>query len=218
MNIKINNYNKRLKKRDVLKNVNFEFNSGKIYGLHGRNGSGKTMLLRAISGLILPDSGEVVIDGQVIGKDIDFPQSVGIIIEHMTLADEYSAFKNLEMLAKIKKIATKDDITNALNAVGLDADSKQKVKTFSLGMKQKLNIAQAIMEKPKLLLLDEPTNALDDETMFSIRELLLKLKDDGTLIIIASHNKEELSALSDEIVEIKDGQIVDCNTNITSKP
>ncbi len=216
MNIKINNYNKRLKKRDVLKNVNFEFNSGKIYGLHGRNGSGKTMLLRAISGLILPDSGEVVIDGQVIGKDIDFPQSVGIIIEHMTLADEYSAFKNLEMLAKIKKIATKDDITNALNAVGLDADSKQKVKTFSLGMKQKLNIAQAIMEKPKLLLLDEPTNALDDETMFSIRELLLKLKDDGTLIIIASHNKEELSALSDEIVEIKDGQIVDCNTNITA--
>lgn len=207
MNIKIENYTKEIRKKTVLSNVNAEFESGKIYGLHGRNGSGKTMLLRAICGLILPSEGRVLIDGKTVGKDIEFPDSVGLIIENMTMLPDFSAYDNLNMLAKIKKIATQDDIRNALETVGLDPDDKKKVKAFSLGMKQKLNLAQAIMEKPQLYLLDEPTNALDEETVNNIRSLLLTLKSEGALIIIASHNKEDLDILCDEVYEIYEGQI-----------
>ncbi len=165
------------------------------------------MLLRAICGLILPTEGEVVIDGKTVGKDIEFPEKVGIIIENMTMLPDYTAFDNLKILAKIKKIASDSDIRNAIETVGLDPDNKKKVRAFSLGMKQKLNIAQAIMEHPDLYLLDEPTNALDEETVKKIRELLLKLKNDGALIIIASHNKEDLDVLCDEIYELSDGRI-----------
>ena len=140
--------------------------------------------------------------------DIEFPESVGIIIENMTMLPEYSGIDNLKMLAKIKGIASESDIRNAIEAVGLDPNDKKRVKAYSLGMKQKLNIAQAIMEKPKLLLLDEPTNALDDETVASVRALLLDMKKQGTLIIIASHNRDDLSTLCDEIIEIDKGKIV----------
>lgn len=207
MKIDVKNYTKLIKKKTILDNVNISFESGKIYGLHGKNGSGKTMLLRAISGLILPTSGEVSIDGKVIGKDIEFPDSVGIIIENMTMLTDYTAFDNLKILAKIKKIATDEDIRSALENVGLNPDDKKKVKAFSLGMKQKLNIAQAIMEKPKLLLLDEPTNALDEESVKDVRKLLLEMKEQGVLIIIASHNKEDLEVLCDDLVEIYEGRI-----------
>lgn len=208
MKIDIKDYTKIIRKKTILENVNLSFESGKVYGLHGRNGSGKTMLLRAICGLILPTQGSVSIDGKIIGKDIEFPDSVGIIIESMSMLPEYSGYDNLKMLAKIKKIATDDDIRAAMNAVGLDPDNKKRVGTYSLGMKQKLNIAQAIMEKPALYLLDEPTNALDEGTVNDIRELLLSLKKDGALIIIASHNKEDLSVLCDEVIKINEGQIV----------
>ncbi len=207
MKIDVKNYTKLIKKKTILDNVNISFESGKIYGLHGKNGSGKTMLLRAICGLILPTSGEVSIDGKIIGKDIEFPESVGIIIENMTMLTDYTAFDNLKILAKIKKIATDEDIRNALENVGLNPDDKKKVKAFSLGMKQKLNIAQAIMEKPKLLLLDEPTNALDEESVKDVRKLLLEMKEQGVLIIIASHNKEDLEVLCDDLVEIYEGRI-----------
>ncbi len=207
MKIDVKNYTKLIKKKTILDNVNISFESGKIYGLHGKNGSGKTMLLRAICGLILPTSGEVSIDGKVIGKDIEFPDSVGIIIENMTMLTDYTAFDNLKILAKIKKIATDEDIRSALENVGLNPDDKKKVKAFSLGMKQKLNIAQAIMEKPKLLLLDEPTNALDEESVKDVRKLLLEMKEQGVLIIIASHNKEDLEVLCDDLVEIYEGRI-----------
>ena len=207
MKIDVKNYTKLIKKKNILDNVNISFESGKIYGLHGKNGSGKTMLLRAICGLILPTSGEVSIDGKIIGKDIEFPESVGIIIENMTMLTDYTAFDNLKILAKIKKIATDEDIRNALENVGLNPDDKKKVKAFSLGMKQKLNIAQAIMEKPKLLLLDEPTNALDEESVKDVRKLLLEMKEQGVLIIIASHNKEDLEVLCDDLVEIYEGRI-----------
>ncbi len=208
MKIDIKDYTKTIKKKTILENINLSFESGKIYGLHGRNGSGKTMLLRAICGLILPTQGSVSIDGKIIGKDIEFPDSVGIIIESMSMLPEYSGYDNLKILAKIKKIATDDDIRTAMNAVGLDPDNKKRVGTYSLGMKQKLNIAQAIMEKPELYLLDEPTNALDEGTVNDIRDLLLSLKKDGALIIIASHNKEDLSVLCDEVIKINEGQIV----------
>lgn len=208
MKIDIKDYTKTIKKKTILENINLSFESGKIYGLHGRNGSGKTMLLRAICGLILPTQGSVSIDGKIIGKDIEFPDSVGIIIESMSMLPEYSGYDNLKILAKIKKIATDDDIRTAMNAVGLDPDNKKRAGTYSLGMKQKLNIAQAIMEKPELYLLDEPTNALDEGTVNDIRDLLLSLKKDGALIIIASHNKEDLSVLCDEVIKINEGQIV----------
>lgn len=208
MKIDIKDYTKTIKKKTILENINLSFESGKIYGLHGRNGSGKTMLLRAICGLILPTQGSVSIDGKIIGKDIEFPDSVGIIIESMSMLPEYSGYDNLKILAKIKKTATDDDIRTAMNAVGLDPDNKKRVGTYSLGMKQKLNIAQAIMEKPELYLLDEPTNALDEGTVNDIRDLLLSLKKDGALIIIASHNKEDLSVLCDEVIKINEGQIV----------
>lgn len=208
MKIDIKDYTKTIKKKTILENINLSFESGKIYGLHGRNGSGKTMLLRAICGLILPTQGSVSIDGKIIGKDIEFPDSVGIIIESMSMLPEYSGYDNLKILAKIKKIATDDDIRTAMNAVGLDPDNKKRAGTYSLGMKQKLNIAQAIMEKPELYLLDEPTNALDEGTVNDIRDLLLQLKKNGALIIIASHNKEDLSVLCDEVIKINEGQIV----------
>lgn len=208
MKIDIKDYTKTIRKKTILENINLSFESGKIYGLHGRNGSGKTMLLRAICGLIFPTEGSVSIDGKIIGKDIEFPNSVGIIIESMSMLPEYSGYDNLKMLAKIKKIATDNDIRTAMNAVGLDPENKKRVGTYSLGMKQKLNIAQAIMEKPELYLLDEPTNALDEGTVNDIRDLLLQLKKNGALIIIASHNKEDLSVLCDEVIKINEGQIV----------
>lgn len=206
--IEVKNYTKILKKRTILDDISYEFQDGKIYGLHGRNGSGKTMLLRALCGLIFPTSGSVKIDGKELHKDIEFPDSVGIIIEDMSMFPEYSGYDNLRMLAKIKKIASDEDIQNVLRKVGLDIDGRLKVKEYSLGMRQKLNIAQAIMESPKLLLLDEPTNALDDETILKIRDILLELnKENNTTIIIASHNQEDLHTLCDEILEIKDGKI-----------
>lgn len=203
----VKNVSKEIKGKTILNNISYTFESGTIYGLHGRNGSGKTMLLRAIAGLIIPNSGEIIVDGKVIGKDIEFPESMGIIIENMSLLPEYTAFENLKLLAKIKKVATDEDIVNALKSVGLDPYDKKKVKAFSLGMKQKLNIAQAIFENPEILLLDEPTNALDNETIKDIRELLIKMKNQGKTIIIASHNNEDISSLADEIIEIVNGSI-----------
>lgn len=207
MKVVFNNYNKLIKKKEILTDINLTFESGKIYGLHGHNGSGKTMLLRAICGLILPTSGSVTVDGKTVGKDIEFPDSVGVIIENMSLIPEYTGFKNLQLLAGIKKKIGDSEIRDTLTSVGLDPDDKRKVKEYSLGMKQKLNFAQAIMEKPELLLLDEPTNAMDVQTVEKVRSILVEMKEKGTLIIIASHNKEDLDALCDEFIDICDGKI-----------
>ena len=207
MKVVFKNYNKLIKKKEILTDINLTFESGKIYGLHGHNGSGKTMLLRAICGLILPTSGSVTVDGKTVGKDIEFPDSVGVIIENMSLIPEYTGFKNLQLLAGIKKKIGDSEIRYTLISVGLDPDDKRKVKEYSLGMKQKLNFAQAIMEKPELLLLDEPTNAMDVQTVGKVRSILAEMKEKGTLIIIASHNKEDLDALCDEFIDICDGKI-----------
>ena len=208
MKIEIKNLTKKIKGNTVLENVNHTFESGRVYGLHGRNGSGKTMLLRSICGLILPTEGSVVIDGKVVGKDIECPESVGIIIEHMSMVDDMTGFDNLKALAKINNSVSDDDIRMCLTDVGLDPEDKRKVKKYSLGMKQKLNIAQAVMEKPKLLLLDEPTNGLDKESIAKFYDILKRLKADGTLIIIASHITEDLDALCDEIIEVEEGKLV----------
>lgn len=202
----IENLSKTIKNNKILDNVNLTFESGHVYGLVGRNGSGKTMLLRAICGLIFPDSGKVIIDGKQLHKDISFPESCGIIIENTDLLPNFSAFDNLKMLSEIKNTANDNMIKSAIKSVGLDPDSKKKVKTFSLGMKQRLSIAQALFEDPDILLLNEPTNALDEDGVNDVRRILLEQKKKNKLIIIASHNKEDISLLSDTVISVSNGR------------
>ena len=202
----IENLSKTIKNNKILDNVNLTFESGHVYGLVGRNGSGKTMLLRAICGLIFPDSGKVIIDGKQLHKDISFPESCGIIIENTDLLPNFSAFDNLKMLSEIKNTANDNMIKSAIKSVGLDPDSKKKVKTFSLGMKQRLSIAQALFEDPDILLLDEPTNALDEDGVNDVRRILLEQKKKNKLIMIASHNKEDISLLSDTVISVSNGR------------
>ena len=202
----IENLSKTIKNNKILDNVNLTFESGHVYGLVGRNGSGKTMLLRAICGLIFPDSGKVIIDGKQLHKDISFPESCGIIIENTDLLPNFSAFDNLKMLSEIKNTANDNMIKTAIQSVGLDPDSKKKVKTCSLGMKQRLSIAQALFEDPDILLLDEPTNALDEDGVNDVRRILLEQKKKNKLIIIASHNKEDISLLSDTVISVSNGR------------
>lgn len=202
----IENLSKTIKNNKILDNVNLTFESGHVYGLVVRNGSGKTMLLRAICGLIFPDSGKVIIDGKQLHKDISFPESCGIIIENTDLLPNFSAFDNLKMLSEIKNTANDNMIKSAIKSVGLDPDSKKKVKTFSLGMKQRLSIAQALFEDPDILLLDEPTNALDEDGVNDVRRILLEQKKKNKLIIIASHNKEDISLLSDTVISVSNGR------------
>ena len=203
--VEIKNYCKSIKSRPILNNVSYNFEYGKIYGIYAHNGSGKTMLLRAIAGLIVPDSGSVVIDGKVLHKDMSFPPSIGIVIENMNLLPQYNAFDNLKILGKIKKTATDENIKTALERVGLKSDLK--VKKFSLGMKQRLNIAQAVFEKQKIILLDEPTNALDNDGVQLIYKLLKEEKERGALVVITTHHKEDLEEICDVVLEMTEGEM-----------
>lgn len=203
--VEIKNYCKSIKSRPILNNVSYNFEYGKIYGIYGHNGSGKTMLLRAIAGLLVPDSGSVVIDGKVLHKDMSFPPSIGIVIENMNLLPQYNAFDNLKILGKIKKTATDEDIKTALERVGLKSDLK--VKKFSLGMKQRLNIAQAVFEKQKIILLDEPTNALDNDGVQLIYKLLKEEKERGALVVITTHHKEDLEEICDIVLKMTEGEL-----------
>ncbi|RHI22199.1 ABC transporter ATP-binding protein [Agathobacter rectalis] len=211
--IQLQNVTKRIKENTVLDNVSYTFKSGFVYGLYGQNGSGKTMLLRAISGLINLDSGSIFIDGEKLHDKIEFPPETGIVIENMELLPECSAKRNLQMLAKIKNIADEKDIIFSLERVGLDPDSDKKVKKFSLGMKQRLNIAQAIFENQKIILLDEPTNALDEEAVQLIYKIIREEKSRGATIIVATHHKEDLKEVCDVILKIAEGKIVEKNEN-----
>lgn len=211
--IQLQNVTKRIKENTVLDNVSYTFKSGFVYGLYGQNGSGKTMLLRAISGLINLDSGSIFIDGEKLHDKIEFPPETGIVIENMELLPECSAKRNLQMLAKIKNIADEKDIIFSLERVGLDPDSDKKVKKFSLGMKQRLNIAQAIFENQKIILLDEQTNALDEEAVQLIYKIIREEKSRGATIIVATHHKEDLKEVCDVILKIAEGKIVEENEN-----
>ena len=211
--IQLQNVTKRIKENTVLDNVSYTFKSGFVYGLYGQNGSGKTMLLRAISGLINLDSGSIFIDGEKLHDKIEFPPETGIVIENMELLPECSAKRNLQMLAKIKNIADEKDIIFSLERVGLDPDSDKKVKKFSLGMKQRLNIAQAIFENQKIILLDEPTNVLDEEAVQLIYKIIREEKSRGATIIVATHHKEDLKEVCDVILKIAEGKIVEENEN-----
>ena len=205
--VRLEDYCKSFKSAEVLKNINLTLESGKVIGLKGKNGSGKTMLMRAISGLILPTSGKVYINDKELGRHISFPPSIGILIENPSFISNYTGFKNLKILASIQSRISDDEIRDAIRKVGLDPDDKRTFKKYSLGMKQRLGIAAAIMERPDIVILDEPINALDEAGAGLIKGLLDELKANGSLIIIACHDTEELNYLSDEIYEIYDGEI-----------
>ena len=208
MYIKITDVNKTIKKAPILRDINLEFTGGKVYGLRGKNGSGKTMLMRAICGLITPDSGIIDIDGKILGKDISFPESIGVLIENPSFIGNYTGFKNLKVLASIQNRVDDEHIKKVIRQVGLDPDDKRTYRKYSLGMKQKLGIAAAYMENPDIIILDEPINALDEAGAKQVHEILEEQKKRGALIIIACHDKEELEMLSDEIIEIYEGRIV----------
>ena len=208
MYIKITDVNKTIKKAPILWDINLEFTGGKVYGLRGKNGSGKTMLMRAICGLITPDSGIIDIDGKILGKDISFPESIGVLIENPSFIGNYTGFKNLKVLASIQNRIGDEQIRKALEDIGLDPDDKRTYRKYSLGMKQKLGIAAAVMENPDIIILDEPINALDDVSVEKVHDILEEQKKRGAVIIIACHDKEELDQLSDEIIEISDGRII----------
>jgi len=207
MYIEVENLTKIISKNTVLSNINIKMEQGKIYGLKGKNGSGKTMLMRAICGLMIPTEGRVIIDGKVLGKELSFPESIGALIESPGFISNYSGYKNLKILADIQGKISEEKIKQTISLVGLDPEDKKKFKKYSLGMKQKLGIAAAIMEDAKIIVLDEPTNALDENSIKNLGEILRDLRDKGALIIISCHDSEELSYLSDEIFFIENGEM-----------
>lgn len=206
--IKIVNLQKKSRGRKCLLILIILLSLGKSTGVFGKNGSGKTMLLILLAGLIIPTSGKIFIDNKELHHDISFPPSMGIIIENMELLPQFDARTNLKILSKIKNIASDEDIDNAIDRVGLSPHIDKKVKKYSLGMKQRLNIAQAVFEKPAVILLDEPTNAIDDQGIELINQLLLEEKKRGATIIIASHHKEDIEPLCDMSMQMDQGKII----------
>ncbi|WNV79499.1 ABC transporter ATP-binding protein [Bacillus atrophaeus] len=203
---------KKLKGNHVLNNINFSIKENEFVVLRGHNGSGKTMILRAIAGLLTLTKGEVSVNGLVIGRDTDFSEHTGLLIEYPSFIPVYSGFQNLKFLASIKKKVSDEEIKEVIRKVGLDPEDKRKVKRYSLGMKQRLGIAQAIMEKPKLLLLDEPTNALDKKGINLILDILKSEKENGTTIVVASHDDTLCeNSIVDRIIDISEGKLEDAD-------
>ena len=207
--IVVNEVSKSIYGVPIINSVSMTLVSGNVYSFQGINGSGKTMLMRLSCGLIYPTKGEIVIDGKRLGKEITFPQSVGLLLENPALLDSYTGFENLEMLASIKNIITREEIHDAITSVGLDPLDKRKYKKFSLGMKQRLGIAAAIMEKPDILILDEPTNSLDSSGVSLVKTILAKERERGAIIILACHDLPVLQDVSDEIFLLEQGKITE---------
>lgn len=207
--IVVNEVSKSIYGVPIINSVSMTLVSGNVYGFQGINGSGKTMLMRLICGLIYPTKGEIVIDGKQLGKEITFPQSVGLLLENPAFLDSYTGFENLEMLASIKNIITREEIHEAITSVGLDPLDKRKYKKFSLGMKQRLGIAAAIMEKPDILILDEPTNSLDSSGVSLVKTIIAKERERGAIIILACHDLPVLQDVSDEIFLLEQGKITE---------
>lgn len=203
--IKVNNLSLSIKKTVILKEFSINFEKGKIHGLIGRNGSGKTMLMKCICGFVKPTNGTVFVGDKQIGKDCDFPDSVGIIIETPGFIPYYSGYKNLKLLADLKHKLGSEQIKESMRQVGLDPELKRHVKKYSLGMRQRLGLAQAIMENPDILILDEPMNGLDKDGVSDMRKYLLNLKEQGKTILIASHSAEDIEILCDTVCEMDKG-------------
>lgn len=210
--IKIDDVSKKIKDQMILDHITMEFHGGTVYGITGINGSGKTMLLRLISGLMRPSSGSVLYNDQCLYHDINFLPSIGIVIENVDLYPEFTGFQNLKMLANIRKRIQDADIERALSRVGLDPKDKRTVKKYSLGMRKKLAIAQAIMESPEVILLDEPTSALDAESVEKVRDIIKAEKERGALILLTSHNADDIRILCDEIYALQNGRRKDVQT------
>lgn len=206
--IELNNVTKVINGNTILDNINLSFEKGKIYGIKGQNGSGKTMLFRAICGFIKTE-GTVKVNGKLVGKDGSYPESVGVLLENPGFLPNYSGLNNLKYLAEINNIIKEEDIKKSLKEVGLDPNEKKAFKKYSLGMKQKLGIAQALMENPEVVILDEPTNALDEKSVENINSMIMKLKAENKLVLISNHNREELEMVCDEIYSIENGKIYD---------
>lgn len=196
--------NKSFGKEKVLRDVKLTIPSGKIYGVVGNNGSGKTVLMKCICGFMLPDSGKIYVGGQQVGRDCDFPDSLGIIIETPGFLPYLTGYQNLKILASLKAKIGKNEIIDALEKVGLKPTLRKPVSKYSLGMRQRLGIAQAIMEDPAVLILDEPFNGLDKTGVEEIRKLLLSLKERGKTILLASHNAQDIEVLCDDVHDMED--------------
>ena len=203
--IQVKNLSKDFGQDRVLKCVNRDFESGKIHGIVGNNGSGKTVLMKCICGFLLPTEGTVIVYGRRVGKDVDFPLDLGVIIETPGFLPGVTGVKNLEILASLNKKIGLSEIADAIRRVGLDPHMKKPVGKYSLGMRQRLGIAQAIMEDPSLLILDEPLNGLDKHGVAEMRKLIKGLKDEGKTILLASHNQGDIDELCDTVCEMDAG-------------
>lgn len=198
----------KIKNDIILSDINLCLEEGKIYGIVGRNGSGKTMLMKCICGFVKPTTGTVKVNGKIVGKDIDFPDNIGLIIETPGFIPYYSGLKNLKILASLNRKIGNHEIMEAIDMVGLKGQENKLVRKYSLGMKQRLGLAQAIMENPSIYILDEPMNGLDEEGVEEIRRILIDLKKKGKTILLVSHNSEDINLLCDEIFRISRGVLV----------
>jgi len=203
--IEITNLCKSFKETKVLNDITIKIKKGNIIGIIGRNGSGKTVLFKCICGLVSPTKGTVKINNKILGKNMDIPDNIGVIIETPGFLPNYNGFKNLKFLAMIKNQISNEHIKDTIKLVGLNPDSKKHVGKYSLGMRQRLGIAQAIMENPDILILDEPMNGLDNDGVKDMRKLFLSLKEQGKTILLASHNKEDIEVLCDEVYMMDKG-------------
>lgn len=206
--IEVRNVRKKWGNNTVLKSADLTVEQSEIIGIIGHNGSGKTVLMKCICGFITPDSGEITVSGKRLGKDIDIPKNIGLIIETPGFLPNFSGYNNLAQLAKIRRKIGRKEIRETMERVGLNPDDKKHVGKYSLGMRQRLGIAQAIMEDPDILILDEPLNGLDKEGVEDMRGLLLQLKQSGKAIIIASHNSVDIDVLCDKVFEISKGVLM----------
>lgn len=197
----------QIKKAQLLQDINLTLRSGKVYGLRGRNGSGKTVLMKCICGFMKPTEGTISINGKMVHKDVDFLPSAGIIIEEPGFFPNYSGFQNLKILAGVQNRISDEKIRTTMELVGLDPGMKKPVGKYSLGMRQRLGIAQAVMEEPDILILDEPTNGLDEDGVAWFRQFVLEQKEKGKLILLASHSKEDVEMLSDEVYFMEKGRL-----------
>ena len=207
MRIEVRNVTKVIRGITVLQEVSLTLQGGTIYGLRGVNGSGKTMLMRLLAGLIHPTRGEVLMDGKSLGNEISFPPDMGMLIENPAFLDNYTAAQNLRLLADIRKKVGEDRVRQVLTEVGLAYDDKRKYRQFSLGMKQRLGIAGAILEHPQLLLIDEPTNALDTDGVDMVQSLLLEERRRGALVVLACHDFSILQSLADVLYSVREGKV-----------
>lgn len=208
MKVTLHEVSKTIRGVTVLDRISLELEGGNVYGVQGKNGCGKTMLMRTICGLIRPTSGSIFLNDKILGKDISFPHSVGVLIENPSFLNGYTGFQNLKMLSDLRDHLPSEKICDTLSRVGLDPADKRVYRKYSLGMKQKLGIAAAVMGDPELVILDEPINAIDETGVQNVRDILHDLKKKGSVIIIACHDREELEQLSDQIFKIESGRII----------